>query len=91
MKLVKIICSGLCLVLCIGLIFLNVGICQTAKPDEAGTKVPAVSPAGKAPAPEAACPTPAKAPETGKPEGKPAVPAKPPEKEPGKVRSEEGC
>jgi hypothetical protein len=79
--------------LCIGLIFLNVGICQSAKPDEAGTKVPAVSPEGKAPAPapEAACPTPAKAPETGKPEVKPAVPAKPPEKEPGKVRSEEGC
>jgi hypothetical protein len=77
--------------LSIGLIFLNVGICQQTKPDESGTQQPAVSPEGKAPAPKSPGSTPAKAPEQCKPESKPAVPAKPPEKEPGKVESKEGC
>jgi hypothetical protein len=91
MRLAKIIFIGFCLVLSIGLIFLNVGICQQTKPEASGTQQPAVSPEGKAPAPTGACPTPAKAPEQVKPESKPAVPAKPPEKQPGKAESQEGC
>ncbi len=83
MRLKKIIFIGFCLVLSMGLILVNVGICQPTKPDEAGTKLPAVTPEGKAPAPQA--------PEQVKPEGKQAVPGKPPEKEPGKSESREGC
>ena len=91
MRLEKIIFIGLCLVLSMGLIFVNVGICQQSKPEESGTQLPAVTPEGKAPEPKAPCPPPAKAPEQVQPEGKQAVPAKPPEKQPAKSEPREGC
>lgn len=91
MRLRKIIFIGLCLVLSSGLIVLNVGICQPTKPDETGTKLPAATPEGKPPAPQAPCNTPAKAPGEVKPESKPAAPATPPAKEPAKPEGSEGC
>ncbi len=91
MRLEKIGCIALCLVLSTGLIFVHGGLCQPAKPDEAGTKVPAVSPEGKAPAPQAPCPAPAKEPGPGKAEAKPPVPGQPPETQPAKSEPREGC
>jgi hypothetical protein len=84
---------GLGLVLSMGLILVNMGICQEAKPED--TKKPAVSSEGKT-----ACP-PAKVSEQPKKEGKkpataapaPATPEKSadPGKLPGKFVPSEGC
>lgn len=84
---------GLGLVLSMGLILVNMGICQEAKPGDA--KKPAVSSEGKAACPET------KAPEQPKKESKkpataattPATPEKSadPGKLPGKVAPSEGC
>ena len=65
MMLKRMVFIGLCLVLGLGLILVNMGLCQANKPGE--SPPPAVSPGGQTPAP------PASKPETGK-EAKPAKP-----------------
>ncbi len=101
MKLERIIFVGLCLVVSMGLVLVNTGLCQQAQP---GEKVPqAVAPAPEgaqkpaAKEPKGKASTPAKAPkEQGKPSGAAAAPATPqksadPGKLPGQFTPSEGC
>ena len=84
---------GLVLVLGMGLILVNMGICQQAKPED--TKKPAVSSEGKAASPAAKVPEHPKK-ESKKPATAATAPATPektadPGKLPGKFVPSEGC
>lgn len=93
MKLERIFFIGIGLVLSLGLILVNMGICQQAKPED--TKKPAVSSEGKAASPATKVPEQPKK-ESKKPAGAATAPATPektadPGKLPGKFVPSEGC
>jgi hypothetical protein len=93
MKLKRIFFIGIGLVLSLGLVLMNLGICQQTKPED--TKKPAVSSEGKAASPAAKVPEQPKK-ESKKPAAASTAPATPektadPGKLPGKFVPSEGC
>jgi hypothetical protein len=83
---------GLCLLLMVGLTFVNVGLCQQAKPGET-TEQAAPSGVKEKKAAKEKAPAPEKAAKQPKAESKPATPERSasPGKLPGKFAPSEGC
>lgn len=91
MRLDRKVLLGLCLVLSLGLVFANVGLCQEAKP--ADTKKPGLSSEGKDTQPAEAPKEPKVQSTPATPEATPCPPQKPaePKKLPAKEAPREGC